>query len=90
MNGHQIMLLFWDAVSILEMKNLPITCSASDGALANRKFYKNHWLLDDAVSDVVYRTVNLYANDDRYILYFFADVPHLIKTSRNCLFIPVH
>ena len=31
----------------------------------------------------MYRTINLYA-PHRYI-YFFADPPHLIKTTRNCL-----
>ena len=31
-----------------------------------------------------HRTVNLYA-PHRFI-YFFADVPHLVKTTRNCLY----
>ena len=35
-------------------------------------------------SEIVYRTINLYANETRYI-YFFSDVPHLMKTARNCL-----
>ena len=33
---------------------------------------------------VVYRSENLYSKDKRFV-YFFADVPHLIKTTRNCL-----
>ena len=33
---------------------------------------------------VVYRTVNAYA-PDRFI-WLFADVPHLMKTARNCLY----
>ena len=36
------------------------------------------------VEDVVYRAKNIHARESRYI-YFFADVPHLIKTARNCL-----
>ena len=35
-------------------------------------------------SDVVYRTVNRFSTDGRY-LYFFSDAPHLMKTARNCL-----
>ena len=34
--------------------------------------------------DVVYRTVNLY-HPSRYIC-FFADAPHLMKTTRNCMY----
>ena len=33
---------------------------------------------------VVYRAINLYASDDRFI-YLFADSPHLVKTARNCI-----
>ena len=40
--------------------------------------------MDDAVSEVTYRTINLYADEERYI-YFYADPPHLVKTARNCL-----
>ena len=36
-------------------------------------------------TDVVYRTVNLYAEDERYI-WFLSDAPHLMKTIRNCIY----
>ena len=32
-----------------------------------------------------YRVVNRYSKDQRW-LYLFSDVPHLVKTTRNCLF----
>lgn len=35
-------------------------------------------------TDLVYKTKNPFAEDERFI-YFFADAPHLIKTARNCL-----
>lgn len=38
----------------------------------------------DADTDVCYRTINLYA-PHRFI-YFISDAPHLIKTTRNCLY----
>ena len=34
--------------------------------------------------DVTYKTINLFSKEKRFI-YFISDVPHLIKTARNCL-----
>ena len=81
----QLMPLFWEAVCILETTcNLWVIAATSDGASPNRRFYRLHKPLDgDAVSDVCFRTANLYA-PHRYI-YFFSDAPHLVKTTRNCL-----
>ena len=85
MTATQIMLIFWDAVSLLEMRcNLPVICAVCDGASSNRKFFKMNKFLDDAVTEVVHRSVNLFAKDYRFI-YFFSDAPHLMKTARNCL-----
>ena len=68
MTATQIMLTFWDAVSLLEMKcNLPVICAVCDGASSNRKFFKMHKHLDDAVTEVVHRSVNLFAKDYRLI-----------------------
>ena len=38
----------------------------------------------DSGKEVIYRAKNIHAKNHRFI-YFFADVPHLIKTARNCL-----
>ena len=65
-------------------------CAAvSDGASSYWKFYEFHAALvrEDYSVDVIHRTINLFA-PSRYI-YFFSDAPHLLKTSRNCLFISV-
>ena len=35
--------------------------------------------------DVTYRTLNIYSRDEKRLIYFMSDPPHLIKTSRNCL-----
>ena len=76
---------FWEAISILEYTcNLPVIAAVSDGASQNRTFYRMHTgLHDHPDADVVYKTVNLFAAD-RYI-YFIADAPHLMKTTRNAL-----
>ena len=59
---------------------MTLTC---DGAAANGGFFKLHASDDNMQHDVVYKTKNIYALDGRYI-YFISDVPHLIKTTRNC------
>ena len=41
--------------------------------------------LAESDSEIVYRTLNLYSEEKRYI-YFFADAPHLMKTARNCIY----
>ena len=82
----QLMPLFWEAVAVLEIScNLWVIATTSDGASPNRRFYRMHKDLDDnSGKDVCYCTVNLYA-PHRFI-YFFSDAPHLVKTTRNCLY----
>ena len=88
--SYQLMPLFWEAVGVLEMScNLWVIASTSDGASPNRRFFHMHKTMDDnANGDVCYRTINVFA-PHRYI-YFFADAPHLVKTTRNCLYSSGH
>lgn len=81
----QLMPIFWEAVCVLETTcNLWVIAATSDGASANRSFYRMHQALDgNADKEVCYRTINFYA-PHRFI-YFMSDAPHLIKTTRNCL-----
>ena len=78
--------LVWEIVQKLEAAGFKVVAINSDGTSSNRKFYHMH-LSPTAVttedSTVVYKTKNPYADEDRDI-YFFSDVPHLIKTIRNC------
>ena len=46
----------------------------------NRRFFHMH---KSRKGGVVYKTKNIYADDDRSI-YFISDPPHLVKTVRNC------
>ena len=86
----QIFPLFWKAVAICETQcAIKVVAATCDGASANRKFFRMHFGLthDDelnANTDVVYRTINFFSEDKRYI-YFISDPPHLLKTARNCL-----
>jgi len=81
----QIFPLFWKAVCLLEMScNLRVVAATSDGASPNRTFFKMHkgFVSGDIV---VYRTPNIYAEDENTFIYFFSDIPHLLKTLRNNL-----
>ena len=81
----QIFNLFWQVVSVLELKvDLWCVAATADGGSPNRKFFKLHKGLQDlSHTGVTYYTINIFAPERN--LYFFADVPHLIKTTRNCL-----
>ena len=74
--------LVWDAVRNLELCGFKVIAIVCDGAAANRKFFKMHGAAGK-MGDIVYKTINPYSNDNREI-FFLSDVPHLIKTARNC------
>ena len=81
----QIMPIFWKTVLYLEKFDLKVVPCTADGASPNRKFFRMHKALEcKAGKDVVYRAKNIHAKENRFI-YFFCDVPHLIKTARNCI-----
>ena len=74
-------LIVWKAIRILEastaqLRVLFLTC---DGASANRRFFNIH----GQVNDFIHFTDNPFSNDGRKV-YFISDVPHLLKTTRNC------
>lgn len=80
----QLLPIFWEAVRILETNcNLWVIAATADGASPNR-FFRLHKALDgNAGGDECYCTINLFV--PHCFIYFFADVPHLIKTTQNCL-----
>ena len=72
--------LVWEAVYNLESSGLRVVAFACDGATPNRKFLKMH----GNGSKLIYKTPNIYSDVPGGEIYFFADVPHLLKTTRNC------
>ena len=86
----QLFTLFWKAVGILEDNcGIKVVGVTSDGASPNRSMYRMHLRMTRVEDinydvDVTYRTLNVMANEKRYI-YFISDAPHLIKTARDCL-----
>ena len=82
--SYQLMPIFWKVVSTLELSlDLWVVGLVNGGASPNRKLFNLHVKLAvDQKCDVVYKTINLFAPSR----FFFADIPHLMKTARNCLY----
>ena len=79
-SGDQLYSLVWGCVRRLEACGFKVLALTCDGASANRKFLKLH---KSSGEDMVYKTMNPYADEDRPV-FFISDPPHLIKTVRNC------
>ena len=80
--SHQLYPIVTEAVMRLEIMGFKVISLTSDGSSPNRKLYR----LMKEPSDTTapgYQCPNPLTNDDRS-LYFVADVPHLLKTTRNC------
>ena len=84
-SSYQFFPVFWRSVGILEGTcGLKVVGATADGASSNRTFFKMHEFYTDGDGEVVYKTPNIFSEDDRFI-FFFSDAPHLMKTTRNCL-----
>ena len=82
--SYQLAPLFWRAVAILELNcNLHVIATSSDGMSANRKFYQLHKYVmgEKKASKILNHSMNLFASQRS--IWFFADVPHLMKTTRG-------
>ena len=78
-SGYHLYSLVWSCIRHLEAINLKVLAATCDGASPNRKFFSMH----GQPNEIVYKTPNVYSAEKRP-LFFFSDVPHLIKTVRNC------
>lgn len=81
LTADQLYHLFWGVVAQLELRGLRVRVAVCDGAAVNRRFIDLH--KEDYGDEVTFRAQNIYAEDGRAI-YFASDVPHLVKTTRNC------
>ena len=74
----------WKAVGILEDNDLKVMAVTSDGSAANRTMCRMHSEMKHTNIDkgVVYKTRNIYAEDNRDI-FFICDEPHVVKTALN-------
>lgn len=79
--GSQLCAIVWEAIELIEcLCNLRVIFVTCDGASPNRKFFKYHASANDNLTNWCW---NDFANPPRK-LYFISDVPHLLKTVRNC------
>ena len=86
--SYQLAPLFWRAIGILELNcNLHVVATSSDGMSANRKFYRLHKHIMGEKSNISNKTINLFA--PQRCIWFFADVPHLMKTTRGNTLRPI-
>ncbi|XP_066910451.1 uncharacterized protein [Clytia hemisphaerica] len=81
--GYELYHIIWEAIRILEFLDFKVWFVVSDGASPNRKFYNYHKRSENIIDGVVYSTINKFDPSRR--IYFICDVPHLIKTTRNCV-----
>ena len=70
--------IVWEAVQRLECCGMNIIAFCCDGASPNRKFYKMH----GKPGQLTYKSPNPF--HEGMDIYFICDVPHLLKTTRNC------
>lgn len=80
LTGDQLFPIAWEAIERLERIGFKVVAITADGASPNRKFFHMH---SAAGTDLCYKTCNPFTSEDRNV-YFFSDVPHLMKTTRNC------
>ena len=82
LHANQLQTIMMRAIEIIEV-DCGLTCLyiSCDGAGQNRKFFEMN-NTDDGTEPCNSMT-NPFADDDRQI-YFISDVPHLVKTARNC------
>jgi hypothetical protein len=77
--------LVWTAIRRLEGLGFKVIAVTCDGAKPNRKFFQMHQAAENNIpgTKIAYRSVNPFVKEKRFV-YFFSDVPHLMKTLRNC------
>ena len=73
--------LVWEVIHSLEAAGYKVISLTGDKGSYNTKFFRLHNKI--AKSEVTYKVPNPYTSEKRDI-YFISDVPHLIRTVRNC------
>ena len=84
MSVNQMYFWTWAVIGSLERSGVAVIAFVSDGCSVNRAFIKKHKPVTVLENGLIFDTINKAAPDR--ILYFIADVPHLLKTIRNGLY----
>jgi len=75
--------IVWKGVRHLENSGFKVIGITADGGGPNRFFFLK--CIRKLNESCTYKTKIPYANNEEHDIYFFSDLPHLIKTVRNCL-----
>ena len=82
-SGEVLYPIIWEAIQRLERCGFKVLAIICDGASSNRRFIHMH---AQEKNSLVYKTKNPFSlGINRPYIFFVYDVPHLIKTARNCL-----
>ncbi|KAK3922593.1 Transposable element P transposase [Frankliniella fusca] len=73
----------WHVIGDLEIHGVAVVAVICDGSAVNRAFIKKHKPATQHQSGIIFDTWNRASRGRK--LYFISDVPHLLKTARNCL-----
>ncbi|XP_035690813.1 uncharacterized protein LOC118425822 [Branchiostoma floridae] len=74
----QLFPVIWDATGVLTELGFHVRAFICDGASPNRRFYRLH---GNEGEMMIYWAWNIHSENEK--IYFFCDVPHLLKTTRN-------
>ena len=76
--------ILWTAVQHLKRCDFTVVFQTANGSSPNRRYFCMH--RDPAAAfKIVYKAINPYSAMSGRAIYFFADPPHLMKTTQNCL-----
>ena len=84
--AYQLYPIVTEAIMRLELHGFKVISLTSNGAASNRKLYQMMHVdtpVTQCGSSIKYCMPNPYTAEDRKI-FFISDVPHLLKTTRNC------
>ena len=70
-----------EAIRRLGQIGLHVVACVADGAKPNRKFFRDYKTKQYVKDGVAYKIPDVYRPGK--FIYFFSDVPHLMKTTRN-------
>ncbi|XP_071810703.1 uncharacterized protein [Apostichopus japonicus] len=79
LKGDDLFPIVWQCIRHLELFSIRVRAIIADGASPNKKFFKLHETVTD--DGLTFYTQNPFRERER--IYFFRDVPHLLKTTRN-------
>lgn len=79
LSGHKLYPIVWDVVEAMELNGFKVMTICCDGLSANRRFFH---IGKDVSLKIPYKTTNPF--DRIRSIFYFCDVPHLVKTARNC------